>query len=185
MLSKIIFKTAILFGAMQAVLFGPAAAGDVPKKGSQTFTIHYVYHPIGYSEVSGVGKITALEAIGRWGNINGDHVAFSGDLSTKCHMVSIEASGKTWTEGACTTADGDGHLLFATFDSRNLDKSQPKMDCGSYVTSGGTGKFKGISATGAYTCVMVETPKGEPAGSFAMDVSHVENWQMLDMSQSH
>lgn len=126
----------------------------------------------------GVGKITVLEAAGKFGNFKGDSVSFKGDLKAKCHMVSIEANGKTWTEGACASADADGDLLFATFDLRNLDKSQPKMDCGSYVTTGGTGKFKGLSATGAYTCALVETPKGAPAGSFAMDVSHNENWQM-------
>lgn len=171
-------KTALLFGAVAACASGLALAADAPKKGSGTFVIHYVYRPIGYSEVPGVGKITALEATGKWTEHNGDHVSYKGELGTKCHMVSIEANGKTWAEGACTTADADGDLFFATWDSRNLDKSQPKMDCGSYVTTGGTGKFKGLSATGAYACVMAEAPKGEPAGSFAMDVSHVESWQM-------
>ena len=68
--------------------------------------------------------------------------------------------------------------LFTTFDSRNLDAAQPKLNCGSYVSSGGTGKFKGFTATGGYSCAMAEAPKGEPAGSFAMNISHVENWQM-------
>lgn len=180
MTSKVL-KAAIVLGATAAFAAGVASAGDASKKGSGSFVIHYIYHPIGYSEVPGVGKITALEASGKWVEHKGDHVAYKGQLSTKCHMVSIETSGKTWTEGACTTADGDGDLLFATFNSRSprgADASLAKMDCGAYVTTGGTGKFKGFSATGAYSCAMAEAPKGGPAGSFAMVVSHVESWQM-------
>ena len=172
------FKTAIALGALAVFAPNVATAGDTPKKGSRTFTIHYVYRPVGYSEVPGVGKITVLEASGQLENIKGESPPFKDAIKNKCQMVSIEAGGKTWTDGACVAADGDGDLVLATFDSRNLDKSQPKMDCGSYVDTGGTGKFKGFSATGAYTCAMAEAPKGEPAGSFAMDISHVENWQM-------
>lgn len=174
-------KTAIAFCTL--ALFAPnvTAAADAPKKGSRTFTIHYVYHPVGYSEVPGVGKITTLEASGQIENIKGESPPFKDAIKNKCQMISIEAAGKTWTEGACVAADGDGDLVFATFDSRSPrgpDASLAKMDCGSYVDTGGTGKFKGFAATGAYSCVLAEASKGEPAGSFAMDISHVENWQM-------
>ena len=175
------FKTALLLVSAGALSCGIALAADSPKKGSKTFNIHYIYHPVGYAEVPGVGKITTLESSGQAANIKGESVPFKDGLKSKCQMVSIEAAGKSWTEGACAVSDGDGDLLFSTFDSRTsrgADKALDKMDCGSYVTSGGTGKFKGFSATGAYACAMAEAPKGEPAGSFAMDVAHVENWQM-------
>ena len=155
-----------------------ANSGDAPKKGMKTFDIHYVYHPVAYSEVPGVGKITVMESAGEFETYKGESVKFAGALKNKCQMVSIESGGKAWTEGACVSTDADGDHFFATFDSRNLDASQPKLNCGSYVVTGGTGKFKGMSATGAYACAMAEAPKGEPAGSFAMDVAHIENWQM-------
>ena len=174
-------KSAIALCALAVFAPNAAPAADAPKKGNKTFTIHYVYHPVGYSEVPGVGKITTLESVGQIENIKGETPPFKDTMKTKCQMVSIEASGKAWTEGACTTTDGDGDLFFATFDSRTprgADKALEKMDCGSYVTTGGTGKFKGVAATGAYSCTMAEAPKGEPAGSFAMDIAHVENWQL-------
>lgn len=176
-----IFKSAILAVTAAALASGFALAADTPKKGSKTFTIHYVYHPVGYSEVPNVGKITMLEASGQVADIKGESVTFKDALKSKCQMVSIESAGKAWTEGGCVVSDGDGDLFFSTFDSRaprGADKALEKMDCGVYATSGGTGKFKGFSATGAYSCAMAEAPKGEPAGSFAMNVSHIENWQM-------
>ena len=173
-----IIKTAIAVCTLAATASQFASAAEPPKKGNKTFTIHYLYHPVGYTEVPGVGKVTTLESAGQIENIKGETPPFKDAMKAKCQMVSIESGGKGWTEGACITTDGDGDLIFATFDSRNLDKSQPKMDCGSYVDTGGTGKFKGISATGSYTCAMAEAPKGEPAGSFAMDISHNESWQM-------
>ena len=172
-----LLKAAFFLGAVAA--FAPVAAvsGEAPKKGNKTFDIQYVYRPVGYSEVPGVGKITVLESIGKAANLKGDSVPFKDGFTSKCQMVSIEAGGKTWTEGACVVNDGDGDLIFSTFDSRNLDTLQPKLNCGSYVSTGGTGKFKGFSAAGAYSCAMAEAPKDAPAGGFAMVVAHNENWQ--------
>lgn len=180
MTSKI-FKTAIILASAGALGCGVALAGDAPKQGSKTFNIRYVYHPVGYGEVPGIGKITTLESSGQVENVKGESVPFKDAIKSKCQMVSIEAPEKAWTEGACVVSDGDGDLYFATFEShsaRGSDKTPEKKDCGSYVSTGGTGKFKGFSATGTYNCAMTEAPKGEPAGSFAMDISHVENWQM-------
>ncbi len=176
-MTRNIIKKAICLCALVVITPNIARADDAPKKGRKTFTIHYLYHPVGYSEVPGVGKITTLEASGQVENMKGESVPLKEPLKVKCQMVSIEAAGNSWTEGACITTDADGDLLFSTFDSRKVDKSQPKMNCGTYDNPGGTGKFKSYAATGAYACVLAEAPKGEPAGSFAMDVSHIENWQ--------
>jgi hypothetical protein len=35
--------------------------------------------------------------------------------------------------------------IFSTFDTRDLDKSQPQMNCGTHIITGGTGKCKGIT----------------------------------------
>ena len=39
-------------------------------------------------------------------------------------------------------------MIFSTFDTRDLDKSQPQMSCGTHVITGGTGKYKGITGRG-------------------------------------
>jgi hypothetical protein len=46
-----------------------------------------------------------------------------------------------YIDGACVLADSDGDKIFSTFDTRDLDKSQPKMDCGTHIITGGTGKI--------------------------------------------
>jgi hypothetical protein len=35
--------------------------------------------------------------------------------------------------------------IFSSFDTRDLDKSQPQMNCGTHIITGGTGKCKGIT----------------------------------------
>jgi hypothetical protein len=67
-------------------------------------------------------------------------------------------------------SDSDGDVVFSSFDTRDLDKAQPKMDCGTHLITGGTGKYKGITGTEPFACVTVDTPAGEPAGSFAIDI---------------
>lgn len=74
--------------------------------------------------------------------------------------------------------DSDGDVVFTSFDTRELDKSQPKMDCGTCTFTGGTGKYKGITALAPYACVTVPTPAGAPAGSFAMDIPHNMTWEI-------
>jgi hypothetical protein len=46
--------------------------------------------------------------------------------------------------------DNDGDQIFSTFDTRDIDKSQPQMNCGTHIITGGTGKYKGI--TGSEPC---------------------------------
>ena len=41
-----------------------------------------------------------------------------------------------------------------------------------------TGKYKGITGTEPFACVTVDTPAGEPAGSFAMDIPHNTVWEI-------
>jgi hypothetical protein len=96
----------------------------------------------------------------------------------KCAAVSVELGGKKWIDGACALTDSDGDVVFSTFDTRDLDESQPKMDCGTHVITGGTGKYKGITGTEPFACITVDTPAGEPEGSFAIDIPHNTTWEI-------
>jgi hypothetical protein len=169
-------KTALLTGALLALVPGLALAADFPKKGSTSYTIHYVFHPLGTVEVPGVGKSTALEMVGPTENTKGEP-AFD-KMKAKCLAVNVETGGKKWIDGGCALTDSDGDMIFSSFDTRDLDKSQPKMDCGTHTITGGTGKYKGITGTEPFACVKVETPAGEPAGSFAMDIPHNSSWEI-------
>jgi hypothetical protein len=68
--------------------------------------------------------------------------------------------------------------VFSTFDTRDLDKSQPKMDWGTHIITGDTGKYKCITGTEAFACITIDTPAGEPEGSFAIDIPHKPIWEI-------
>jgi hypothetical protein len=55
--------------------------------------------------------------------------------------LSVDSGPKKYIDGACVLADSDGDKIFSTFDTRDLDKSQPAMDCGTHIITGGTGKI--------------------------------------------
>jgi len=169
-------KTALLSGVLMALAPAVVLAAPLEKKGSTSYTSHYVFHPLGTVEVPGVGKASALEMVGTTENTKGE--AVFDKLKAKCNAVKVETGGKKWIDGACAMTDSDGDVVFSSFDTRDLDKAQPKMDCGTHIITGGTGKYKGITGTEPFACVTVPTPTGEPAGSYAMDIPHNTVWEI-------
>jgi hypothetical protein len=105
-------------------------------------------------------------------------------LSTK-PPISLKGTGKEtdhetrcdeYIDGACALTDVQGDIVFSTFDTRDLDTSQPKMDCGTHTITGGTGKYAGITGREPFACITQPTPAGAPAGSFAIDIPHNTSW---------
>ena len=89
-----------------------------------------------------------------------------------------QASGeKKYIDGACVLTDGDGDQIFSTFDTRDTDKSQPKMDCGTHIITGGTGKYKGITGSEPFACINMPALAG-PGGYTAMDIPHNTAWEI-------
>ena len=172
----------LITGLLLAIAPVAVMAGELPKSGSTSYTSHYVFHPLGTIDLAGVGKGTALEMIGNTENTKGEPVFDK--MVAKCFAVSVETGGKKWIDGACAMTDRDGDVVFSSFDTRELDKTQPKMDCGTHVIRGGTGKYKGITGLEPFACVNVATPAGEPAGSFAVDIPHNTTWQIKSDSAS-
>jgi hypothetical protein len=58
-----------------------------------------------------------------------------------------------YIDGACVLTDSDGDQIFSTFDTRDTDKSQPEMKCGTHIITGGTGKYKGITGSEPFACI--------------------------------
>jgi hypothetical protein len=170
-------KTALFFGVFLAFAPGSVLAVDAPpKSGTTSYTTHFVFHPKSSIDIPGVGKATALEAVGPTENTKGE--AFLDKMQAKCAAVSVESGDKKWIDGACALTDADGDVVFSTFDTRDLDKSQPEMDCGTHIVTGGTGKYKGITGKEPFACITVDTPAGEPEGSFAIDIPHNTTWEI-------
>src|SRR3989304_5058878 len=175
MASKFI-KIALFSGALMALAPGVVLAKPKAKKGTTTHTSHYVFRPCGPSNFPGVGKVSALEMVGPTENTKGE-TAFD-KMKARCFAVSAESGGQKWIDGACTMTDSDGDLVFSTFDPRTLDKPQPKMNCGTHIITGGTGKYKGITGREPFACITKPTPAGEPPGSTAMDIPHNTTWEI-------
>jgi hypothetical protein len=97
---------------------------------------------------------------------------------TNSENVTPSSSNKKWIDGACALTDADGDVVFSTFDTRDLDKTQPKLDCGTHLITGGTGKYKGITGKEPFSCVSKPTPPGAPEGAFAIDIPHVTTWEI-------
>jgi hypothetical protein len=98
-------------------------------------------------------------------------------MSAHCVALNIESGDKKYIDGACVLADTDGDKIFSTFDTRDVDKSQPDMGCGTHVITGGTGKYKGITGKEPFACLAMPALAG-PGGYFAMDIPHNTTWEI-------
>src|SRR5215470_10451796 len=171
-------EIALLSGIVIAFATGGALSERIEKKGKTSYVTHFVFHPLSSIDVPNVGKATVLEAVGPTENMKGEKMLDK--MKAKCTAVSIDSAGKKYIDGACQPTDSDGDIVFSTFDTRDLDKSQPEMDCRTHIITGGTGKYAGITGREPFNnkCITKPTPAGEPSGSFAIDIPHNTTWEI-------
>ena len=173
-------KTALL-SAMVVGLVPGAVLGDPTtdkmndKKGTTPYVTHFIFKPLMSIDISGLGTATALEAVGTTQNMKGEKMLDK--MSAHCTALNVASGDKKYIDGACVLADSDGDKIFSTFDTRDLDKSQPKMDCGTHIITGGTGKYKGISGREPFACISMPALAG-PGEYFAMDIPHNTSWEI-------
>jgi len=155
----------------------PAAAGaqTIEKKGTTPYVTHFIFRPIMSIDIAELGKATTLEAVGTTQNMKGEKILDK--MSAQCVALNVASGDKKYIDGACVLADSDGDKIFSTFDTRDLDKSQPKMDCGTHIITGGTGKYKGITGSEPFACISMP-PLAGPGGLFAMDIPHNTAWEI-------
>ena len=113
------------------------------KKGTTPYVTHFIFRPLISLDVGELGTATTLEAVGTTQNMKGEKMLDK--MSARCVALNVASGDKKYIDGACVLADTDGDKIFSTFDTRDLDKSQPDMNCGTHVITGGTGKYKGIT----------------------------------------
>jgi hypothetical protein len=167
-------QAAILVGLVTA--FAPAVVlgQTIEKKGTTPYVTHFIFRPL-MSIDTGLGKATTLEALGTTQNLKGE--AMLDKMSARCVALSVESGDKKYIDGACVLSDRDGDQIFSTFDTRDLDKSQPQMDCGTHIITGGSGKYKGITGKEPFACIAMPALAG-PGGYFAMDIPHNTTWEI-------
>jgi len=98
-------------------------------------------------------------------------------MSARCTALSVDSGPKKYIDGACVLADADGDKIFSTFDTRDVDKSQPSMACGTHVITGGTGKYAGITGSEPFACNAMPALAGL-AGYTSMDIPHNTTWEI-------
>jgi hypothetical protein len=161
--------------ALVAIATAVALGEPIEKKGTTPYVTHFIFKPLMSIDISGLGTATALEAIGTTQNMKGEKMLDK--MSAHCTALNVASGDKKYIDGACVLADSDGDKIFSTFDTRDLDKSQPKMDCGTHIITGGTGKYKGITGSEPFACITMPAPAG-PGGYFAMDIPHNTTWEI-------
>lgn len=168
-------KIALLSGLLMALAPGAVLGAPLEKKGTTPYVTHFVFRPLMNIDIPDVGTATALEAVGTTENMKGE--AMLDKMSAHCTAISVASGDKKFIDGACVLADKDGDKIFSTFDTRDLDKSQPKMDCGTHIITGGTGKYKGITGREPFSCIAMPALAGA-GGYTAMDIPHNTSWEI-------
>jgi hypothetical protein len=149
------------------------AAEPLPSKGTTPYVTHFVFRPLMSIDVPGVG--TSLEATGTTDNMKGEKMLDK--MAARCLALNVQSGDKKYIHGACVLADADGDKIFSTFDTRDVDKSQPDMSCGTHIITCGTGKYAGITGTEPFACNALPALAGE-GGYTSMDIPHNTSWEI-------
>jgi hypothetical protein len=168
-------KGALLSGMLLAFTPGAALATDIPDKGVTPYVTHFVFRPVMTLDVPNLGTVTTLEATGTTENLEGEKMLDK--MSARCEALVVKSGPKDYIDGACVLADADGDMIFSTFDTRDLDKSQPDMNCGTHIITGGTGKYKGITGSEPFACNGLPALAGS-GGYTSMDIPHNTAWEI-------
>ena len=167
-------EVAILALGLMALVPASAMADAIPAKGTTPYVTHFVFRPVQNIDIPGLGTATSLEAVGTTENLKGEKMLDK--MSAQCAALSVASGEKKYIDGACVLTDADGDKIFSTFDTRDLDKSQPDMNCGTHIITGGTGKYSGITGSEPFACIAM--PKLAVGGYTAMDIPHNTTWEI-------
>ena len=170
-----VVKAALFTGVLTVFTPATVLADPIGQKGTTPYVTHFIFRPLMSIDIPGLGTATPLEAVGTTQNLKGEKMLDK--MSARCAALSVSSGEKKYIDGACVLTDSDGDKVFSTFDTRDLDASQPKMNCGTHVITGGTGKYTGITGREPFAC----NPMPALAGSgdyTAMDIPHNTTWEI-------
>jgi hypothetical protein len=170
-----LIRAALFSGMLVVVTPGAVLADPIEKQGTTPYVTHFIFRPLMSMDVPGLGSATPLEAVGTTQNMKGEKMFDK--MSARCAALSVEAGETKYIDGACALTDSDGDKVFSTFDTRDVDKSQPTFKCGTHTITGGTGKYSGITGKEPFACISMPSLAG-PGSYTAMDIPHNTTWQI-------
>jgi hypothetical protein len=168
---KLAASTFVLF----VLVSSSVVAEPIETRGTTPYITHFIFRPVESIDISGLGTATLLEAVGTTENMKGEKMLDK--MSARCTALSVDSGPKKYIDGACVLADSDGDKIFSTFDTRDIDKSQPDMNCGTHIITGGTGKYTGITGSEPFACNALPALAGA-GGYTAMDIPHNTSWEI-------
>src|SRR6187200_2997253 len=168
-------KTALFSVVLAALAPAAVVAQPMEKKGTTPYVTHFIFRPLMSIDIPGLGTATNLEAVGTTQNMKGEKMLDK--MSAHCAALNVASGDKKYIDGACVLTDSDGDKIFSTFDTRDVDKSQPEMNCGTHIITGGTGKYKGITGREPFACISMPALAG-PGGYTATDIPHNTSWEI-------
>jgi len=178
-MSRSFTSATLLAGALMAFIPCAVQAEQTERKGTTPYVTHFVFRPVQSLDVKGLGQVNLLEAVGTTQNLKGEPMLDK--MAARCHALQVDSGDKKYIDGACALTDKDGDAIFSTFDTRDVDQSNAKMNCGTHIITGGTGKYTGISGREPFACN--EMPSLAGTGSyFAMDIPHETTWEIKPRS---
>jgi hypothetical protein len=125
---------------------------QMPRQGTTTYVTHYTTRFLSTLNMGEVGSDSVAELVGTTRNTDGQK--FFDNMAVRCVEFLEVRGGIHKFKGACIETDSDGDKVFSTFDSGTM----------THTLIGGTGKYKGISGTAAYTTKSLPAPgKGQGA----------------------
>ena len=153
-MQRSLIATVILSGALVA-LSGSVQAEAAMSEQERYDPLRHAFHLPTRAEPgdSGGRHCHLLEAVGTTQNLKGEPMLDK--MAARCTALNVELGDKKYIDGACALTDKDGDVIFSTFDTRDLDASQPDMKCGTHIITGGSGKYAGspdASPLPAMTC---------------------------------
>jgi hypothetical protein len=104
-----------------------ALIGIGPKDELEAYVAHVVIRPLFSNDVAH-RTATSLETI-----------------PARCIAVERYVGDKDVFSSICEVTDSAGDKVFSSFETRQVDKSPPKMVCGTHILTAGTGKYNGIA----------------------------------------
>jgi hypothetical protein len=158
-LLKLALAAVILLFLNQVVL---AQQLQMPQQGTTTYVTYFTIRSLTSLNMGEVGSEALMEEVGITRNTDGQK--FFDNMAVRCIFYLEATGGRRKHNGACIETDSDGDKVFTTFESGTM----------AHTLIGGTGKYKGISGTAAYTMKLLPAP-GEGLSAFV--VEHKANWQ--------
>jgi len=148
--TKLHLKSALLAGVLMA--FAPGALAQ-SMEGTTSYVAHLVFRPLMSTDTAVLGRAASLEPI-----------------AAHCGALDVASGDEKSIGGVCVLTDSDGDKIFSIFETRDIDKSQPKMVCNTHIISAGTGKYNGIAESRPFACIDIP-PLAGPAVQTAMEIS--------------